>query len=127
VRELGAAVIGLGVGEQHARAYTEIEDCVLRWVYDLDGARMVRIVKELGQGAPAESFETVLADRSVDVVSIASYDDAHFEQASRALHAGKHVFIEKLYKVMRSPLQRIRRLSPVSPEFVFGNLAKQWN
>ena len=92
---LGVAVIGLGVGEQHACAYVRTGSCVLRWVYDIDAARMHRVVKELGQGAAAESFEAVLADRSVDVVSIASYDDAHFEQVLKALRAGKHVFVEK--------------------------------
>lgn len=92
---LGAAVIGLGVGEQHAQAFARLRNCTVRWVYDVDGSRMDRVVKDLGQGAPAESFEAILADPSVDIVSIASYDDAHCEQAIRALQAGKHVFVEK--------------------------------
>ena len=45
---LGVAVIGLGVGEQHARAYARLGNCVVRWVYDFDASRMARLVKELG-------------------------------------------------------------------------------
>lgn len=92
---LGAAVIGLGVGEQHARAYAESPHSVLRWVYDLDPDRMQRVVAAIGQGAAARRFEDVVSDRAVDVVSIASYDDAHYAQVLAALDGGKHVFVEK--------------------------------
>ncbi|HEX9880761.1 MAG TPA: Gfo/Idh/MocA family oxidoreductase [Candidatus Binatia bacterium] len=95
MRELGVAVIGLGVGEQHARAYADLEHCVIRWLYDIDEVRMHRLVKELGQGAAAGTLETVWDDPSVRVVSIASYDDAHYEQVVRGLRSGKHVFVEK--------------------------------
>ncbi len=92
---LGVAVIGTGLGEQHARAYVRTGMCTLRWVYDLDRDRMTRLVTELGHGAAASSFEAVLGDQSVDIVSIASYDDAHFTQVVATLDAGKHVFVEK--------------------------------
>jgi len=95
LRTLGVAVVGLGVGVQHALAYTRIPACTLRWLYDLDAARMERVAAEIGQGAPAESFESILSDESVDVVSIASYDDAHSDQIVAALRARKHVFAEK--------------------------------
>ena len=91
---LGVAVIGLGVGEQHARAYLR-SPCRLRRLYDVDAVRMTRVLAELGQGAAADSLQDVLEDRTVDVVSIASYDDAHVEQVVAALRAGKHVFVEK--------------------------------
>ena len=94
-KTLGVAVVGLGVGEQHARAYLESNVCELRWLYDLDSERTQSSVATLGRGEAAQSFEQVLDDPSVDVVSIASYDDAHFEQVLAALEAGKHVFVEK--------------------------------
>ncbi|MBM3465158.1 MAG: Gfo/Idh/MocA family oxidoreductase [Armatimonadetes bacterium] len=92
---LGAAVVGLGVGAQHAQAYARDARCALRWVWDVDASRMGRCLSEIGQGQAATSFETILADPEVDVVSIASYDDAHFAEAAAALRAGKHVFCEK--------------------------------
>jgi predicted dehydrogenase len=53
------------------------------------------VLARLGQCAAASSFDAILADPSVDVVSIATFDDAHFEQIIAALDAGKHVFVEK--------------------------------
>jgi predicted dehydrogenase len=92
---LGAAVIGLGIGEQHARAYQRLGNCTLRWVYDLDAQRMSSVLARLGQGQAATRLQTILDDAAVHVVSVASYDAAHYEQVLAALHAGKHVFVEK--------------------------------
>lgn len=92
---LGVAVVGLGVGEAHARAYLATGACDLRWLLDLDRARAEALARDLGAGAVAESYEQVLADPAVGAVSIASFDDAHFEQVLAALRAGKHVFVEK--------------------------------
>jgi predicted dehydrogenase len=90
---LQAAVIGLGVGEQHARALAAVSQ--LRWVYDLDAPRMQRVIDAIGQGRAAPSWKTVLDDPAVDVVSIATYDGEHAGQVVEALDAGKHVFCEK--------------------------------
>ena len=92
---LGVGVIGLGVGEQHARAYLALPGCQLRWLCDLDPARTGQVIERLGAGQPAAHFADVLADPAVDLISIASFDDAHFEQARAAVAAGKHVFVEK--------------------------------
>jgi predicted dehydrogenase len=91
----GAAVVGLGVGEQHAAAYLRDPACRLRWVYDLDPDRLAIVRSRLGDVAAADSLSTILHDASTHIVSIASYDDAHFDQTKQALAAGKHVFVEK--------------------------------
>jgi predicted dehydrogenase len=67
----------------------------LRLVFDRDPERATRVLSELPQAKAAPSFEAVLADPLVDIVSIASYDDDHFGQVMAALAAGKHVFCEK--------------------------------
>jgi predicted dehydrogenase len=94
-RPLQAAVIGLGVGAEHARAYAATPRCAVRWLCDLDHARAERLAAEIGRGARAAEFKTILADPGVDVVSIATYDDAHAVQTVAALRARKHVFVEK--------------------------------
>ena len=42
-----------------------------------------------------EDAAIVVDDPSIDIVSIASFDDAHAAQVMRALDRGKHVFVEK--------------------------------
>jgi predicted dehydrogenase len=92
---LGAAVVGLGVGEQHARAYARTAGCRVRWLCDQDEAKARALAASLGQGQVAASFEATLADPESSIISIATYDDQHAAQVIAALNAGKHVFCEK--------------------------------
>jgi predicted dehydrogenase len=64
-------------------------------LYDLDRQKAQALAETLGEGTPACNFQQILRDPEVEIVSIASYDDAHYEQVVAALEAGKHVFVEK--------------------------------
>ena len=44
----------------------------------------------------ATSLDDVLADPEIDLVSVASPNETHFEYTQRCLRAGKHVLVEKL-------------------------------
>ncbi len=88
------AVVGLGVGEVHARAYAAADDAELRFLHDLDRQRADRLAAELGVTV-ADSYQEILSDDRIDAVSIASFDDRHHEQVLAALESGKHVFVEK--------------------------------
>ncbi|MEO8707158.1 MAG: Gfo/Idh/MocA family oxidoreductase [Kofleriaceae bacterium] len=89
-----AAVIGMGVGEQHARALAEA-GVEVGWLCDFEPERAERVAKAIGQGRVTTSVEQVIADPAVELVVLASYDDHHAAQATAALRAGKHVFCEK--------------------------------
>ena len=92
---VGVAVVGLGVGEQHARAYLRTGKCDLRWLHDLDHEKARALADKLGEGTVSRDFEEILSDPKTQAISIASYDDAHFAQVVAALDAKKHVFVEK--------------------------------
>lgn len=103
---IGASVVGLGVGEQHARAFARMDGCRLRFVHDLDSTKARSLATELGC-LDAQSFDRILADEETDVVSIATFDDAHPEQVIAALEHGKHVFCEKPLCRNHDELERI--------------------
>jgi len=109
MKELQAAVVGLGVGEQHARAFAATAGCRLRCVHDHDAQKMARVVSELGQGEAAASFESILNDPLVDVVSLATYDNEHGAQVVAALEHGKHVFCEKPLSHSMAELVKVER------------------
>jgi predicted dehydrogenase len=118
---LGAAVVGLGVGEQHADAFLRA-GCALRWVYDLDPGRSREVVARLHAGQLAESFEAILDDPAVDVVSIATYDDVHAPAVIQALRRGKHVFVEKPLCRTRSELTAVHAAWRESGRHLCSNL-----
>ncbi len=87
------AIIGAGyMGHTHAAAWAEIgEGNSIRYVCSPSGGGLAeapntRSVSDLGM---------VLADPDVDIVSICTPTATHREIAVRALHAGKHVLLEK--------------------------------
>jgi len=97
--ELGVAIVGLGVGEQHAYAYARDARCSVRWLYDLSGDKAKEVQARVAQtgeaGWIAPSYEAILADPGTSVISIATYDDLHYTEVIEAFQAGKHVFVEK--------------------------------
>ena len=92
---LGIAVIGLGIGEQHARMYATLPSCAVRLVVDLDRSRAERLATQFPGAEASDAIDGAFERCDVDIISIASFDDAHFGQVMRALSSGKHVFVEK--------------------------------
>ena len=121
---IGVAVSGLGVGEQHARAFARDPRARVLWLHDLDSARAEALAREIPGSRSTPSYEAMLADPAVQVVSIASFDDAHFTQARDALRAGKHVFVEKPLCTNEAELAALKALwaGASSPLCIGSNL-----
>jgi predicted dehydrogenase len=94
VKPMGAAVIGLGVGRSHAEAYDQLPETDLVAVCDIQEARL-RPVAEQYRCRAYGSVDDLLADRDVELVSVATPHPSHAELTIRALRAGKHVLVEK--------------------------------
>ena len=96
IRPLGVAVVGLGYwGPNILRVLGDMPDVDVRWLCDLDPARLERLARRHPQAALTRDFEEVLIDEQVDAVLIATPVFTHHALASKALRAGKHVFVEK--------------------------------
>jgi predicted dehydrogenase len=114
--KIGAAVIGLGfMGRTHVGAYQAASlaglPCELVAVCDPDPAKRAGVAGgggNLGSATGAEGrlfdparvrgyagVDGLLADASVQLVSVCTYTDSHVELAAKAARAGKHVLVEK--------------------------------
>lgn len=86
------AVIGCGYwGANHVRTLAQLG--ALAAVCDADRARATAVAE--AHGCVARSVDDVMADATIDGVVCALPADQHPIVASRALNAGKHVFVEK--------------------------------
>ena len=92
---IGVGVIGLGVGMKHAEAVASHPGCRLACLCDLDPKKLALAGDRFPQARRTMDAEELLDSPDIDLVSIASYDDVHYDQAMRAIAAGKHVFVEK--------------------------------
>jgi predicted dehydrogenase len=107
---VGVGVIGLGVGEQHARAFAQHPDCRLVAVCDRDPAKMADVATRLPDCRQYAAAEDLIANPDIQVVGIASNDNDHYQQIVRSFRAGKHVFTELPLCLAESELRDIQSL-----------------
>lgn len=93
---LRVAIIGGGIGRQHAIAYAKMpEKFKILAFCARDGAAVRAIATEFDAAHALTRFEDALALDDVDVIDICTPPALHAPQALAALRAGKHVVCEK--------------------------------
>ena len=92
---LKVGVIGLGYwGPKLARNFHELPDARLEWVCDLRQPRLDHVTNLYPGVRATPDYREVLAS-GVEAVCIATPVRSHYHLAMEALHAGKHVLVEK--------------------------------
>ena len=109
-KKLGVAVIGLGVGEQHLIAFRKSKYVKEIYIYDQSRKKMCEIKSKYKNIEICEDLEQIYKNPNIDIVSIASYDQYHFEQIYNSLRNDKHVFCEKPICQNESQLRKIENL-----------------
>lgn len=88
-------IIGLGVGESHITGYQKHPKCEVVALCDFSPEKN-KLASHKYPGIKIVQFaEEILEDPQIDVVSIATYDNFHYEQIISAIKTSKHIFVEK--------------------------------
>ena len=114
-RKIRTAVIGLGVGAHQARTLSAHPNCQLIWLCDLNKNKLSKIGSELTEAKQTQNEQDVLTDPNIDMVCVASYDEAHHRQVVKALNHGKHVYVEKPICLTKKEAQDIRQTLKNNP------------
>lgn len=94
-RRVGAALVGLGSWAPTVmRVLGDRADADVRWLCDLDTARLAKYRHRHPDARLTTRFDRVLADPGVDAIVLATPVDTHYELAMDALEAGKHVLVK---------------------------------
>lgn len=113
---LGIGIIGLGVGERHIDGFQKHPAARVLALCDINADVRARVRRTYPGMDVLEDANALIDDKRIDIVSIASYDDAHYEQVTRALRLGKHVFVEKPLCLRIDEFQAIRDLLNKRPQ-----------
>lgn len=93
MNKLRVGVVGVGhIGINHARIYSELEDCELAAVLDANPKAAAYAARKFK--APVVASLDAFAAR-VDAASIATPTSTHFEIGGHLIKRGKHLLIEK--------------------------------
>lgn len=97
MKPLKVAVVGLGIGRLHLKAYQNLPDHYqIYGLCDLDPARLREYQAIYPQVAFATGdYRDLLQRDEIDIIDLCTPPFLHYEQIREALKAGKHVFCEK--------------------------------
>ena len=89
-------LVGCGLfGESHLQTYRAIERAQVAAAYDINGQRAERVAAEYGIPRVCRSLEEICSIPELHAIDVVTPEADHLEPVSRALAAGKHVFVEK--------------------------------
>ncbi len=116
MKKLRVGIIGLGVGEQHIAGCEESSGGEAAVLCDFSPDKLQEVSARHPGIAVTGNAEGVLNDPSIDVVSIASWDNHHFKQVMRAIENGKHIFVEKPLCMNKAEAKEIRSALSAHPK-----------
>ncbi len=94
--KLRIGVIGAGsISEMHLESYHKHPDAELFAISDLNLERARGAADKYGAAHTYADYRELLANPAVDAVRVCTWNNSHAEIAIAALHAGKHVLVEK--------------------------------
>jgi predicted dehydrogenase len=92
---MNIAVIGLGMGREHLRAYSLIPEVRILAIADLDEGRLRPMAEQYRVPQAYTDYRELLALKEFDLVSVCLPNYLHAPVTMEALKAGKHVLVEK--------------------------------
>jgi predicted dehydrogenase len=95
--ELTVAVAGAGRWSERAHIPGWLRDSRVKVaaLVDIDRGAAQALAEQFSIPLATDDIREVLDDPSIDVLDVATGNDAHFELSMAALEAGKHVLCEK--------------------------------
>jgi len=93
---IGVGVIGYGYwGPNLVRNFNEVPGSRVVAVSDMRSERLAQLQHRYPAIKTTTDHRELLTDSSIDAIAVATPVSTHFDLAMQALHAGKHVFVEK--------------------------------
>src|SRR6185369_12480196 len=93
---INVGVIGCGYwGPNLLRNFVDHETAQLRWICDLDAARVAEMGRRYPMAQTSTDYRKLVDDPNLDAVAVVTPVATHFSIAQEFLRAGKHVLVEK--------------------------------
>ena len=121
-QNFNVAVIGLGVGEMHLKGYIKNHNTTVLYAADKDSSKIRALKKKYKEIKFIQNSNKIFEDPNVDIVSIATYDDSHYELIIKAIENNKHIFVEKPMCQFSWQLNKIEKKLKEKKLILFSNL-----
>ena len=92
-KKIIAATIGLGFGTHHVNVFKNNKSVKMKYICDYK-SKYKKYSKITGAKFITD-YKKVFNDKEINLVSIASYDNFHFQQVKLGIESKKNIFVEK--------------------------------
>ena len=106
---LNVGIIGLGVGEKHISGFEQDNLARVTHLCDFDSKKKDYLKKKYPDKVITDLSDDIIKNKDIDIVSVASFDNYHYEQIINCIENKKHIFVEKPICLSREELNEIKK------------------
>ena len=123
-----SAVIGMGIGRKHLEAMEGFKNSKVKYIIEKNKKLRKKLKKKFPNKIVVENYKNMLQDKTINLVSIASYDNYHFSQIINCIKNDKNVIVEKPICLSIEQLKKIHKLLKSKPKLkILSNLVLRTN
>mgnify|MGYP001266895758 CR=1 FL=1 len=116
-KKINVGVIGLGVGLHHLNTYMQDANCSVIQVCDFSNKKLNKISNKYKNSfSTTTNAKKLIDNKNIDLVSIASYDNFHYQQIIECIKNKKHIFVEKPLCLSFDEMKSIKKLLVKHPK-----------
>ena len=105
-----AAIIGSGIGLKHFEAINGYKSVKVVIICEKNKKRALYLKKKFSKIKITDNENEIFKDKSIKLVSIASYDNYHYKQIIKCIKYNKHMIVEKPFCLNLKELKDIYKL-----------------
>ncbi|MBN2557365.1 MAG: Gfo/Idh/MocA family oxidoreductase [Clostridia bacterium] len=125
--KLRIGIIGTGnISNTHMASYKKLGNAEIAAVCDLNGERVAAYCEKYGVPVHYTDHRKLLADKSIDAVSICTWNNSHSMIAVDALESGKHVLCEKPLAMNTSEAMAMQRAAERSGRLLMVGFVRRF-
>lgn len=118
-KNLTIGIIGCGmVAHNHINSFRKIKEASLKWVCDASESVVHAVGEQYSLSFCTTDYQTILNDPTVDAVVICTPPNSHFQIAIDAIHANKHVLLEKPATITLKELKLLNNVIENHPNLI---------
>jgi len=123
-----SAVIGMGIGKKHLDAMDGYNNSYVKVICEKNKILRNELKKKYPSKIITRDENQIYQDKSIKIVSIASYDQYHYKQIMKCLNLNKNVIVEKPMCLNLNQLKKIYKLLNKRPKVkITSNLVLRTN
>lgn len=108
--KITAGIIGSGIGLKHLEAINQSKNSFVKYICETNPKKIKELKEKFPKIKVTKNENELFHDKNVNLISIASYDNFHYNQILKSLKYNKNIIAEKPICLNISELKNIKKI-----------------